>query len=178
MHFRAVYRLCVVTFSLHYWLEHLTCCYSMSAILLIWQYNTVIIVKYSAVRYSTVQYSTIKNITIHCCVQIVCCGFQFVLQFATFNFLLQYVCRSVDCQLNLHWILLNQLCIQNYRALYWLQLWGIRTIFHRALHYQSLCLYVETSVERYVRWLYAKYLQKFTVPYNCSVYAKLIELLT
>ena len=28
-----------------------------------------------------------------------CCGFQFALQFVTFNLLLQYVCHSVDCQL-------------------------------------------------------------------------------
>ena len=75
------------------------------------------------------QYSTVQ-----CCILTVCCGFQFVLQFATFNLLLHYVCLSVDCQLTLHWILLIQLNIQNYRALCWLQLWGIGTIFHRALH--------------------------------------------
>jgi len=39
------------------------------------------------------------QLTVQCCIQTVCCGFQFALQFVTFNLLLQYACHSVDCQL-------------------------------------------------------------------------------
>ena len=42
---------------------------------------------------------SLVQLTVQCCMQTVCCGFQFALQFVTFNFLLQYVCHSVDCQL-------------------------------------------------------------------------------
>jgi hypothetical protein len=45
---------------------------------------------------------TSVQLTIQCCIQTVCCGFQFVLQFVTFNLLLQCVCHSVDCQLYCH----------------------------------------------------------------------------
>jgi len=41
---------------------------------------------------------SLVQLTVQCCIQSVCCGFQFVLQFVTFNLLLQYVCHSVDCQ--------------------------------------------------------------------------------
>jgi len=43
---------------------------------------------------------SLVQLTVQCCIQTVCCGFQFVLQFVTFNFLLQYVCHSVDCQMH------------------------------------------------------------------------------
>jgi len=39
------------------------------------------------------------QLTVQCCIQTVCRGFQFALQFVSFNLLLQYVCLSVDCQL-------------------------------------------------------------------------------
>jgi len=39
------------------------------------------------------------QLTVQDCIQTVCCGSQFVLQFVTFNLLSQYVCHSVDCQL-------------------------------------------------------------------------------
>ena len=42
---------------------------------------------------------SLVQMTVQCCIQTVCCGFQFTLQFVTFNLLLQYVCHSVDCQL-------------------------------------------------------------------------------
>jgi len=42
---------------------------------------------------------SLVQLTVQCCIQTVCCGFQFVLQFVTFNLLLRYVCHSVDCQL-------------------------------------------------------------------------------
>jgi len=42
---------------------------------------------------------SLVQLTVQCCVQTVCCGFYFALQFVTFNLLLQYVCHSVDCQL-------------------------------------------------------------------------------
>ena len=42
---------------------------------------------------------SLVQLTVQCCIQTVCCGFQFALQFVTFNLLLQYVCHSVDCQL-------------------------------------------------------------------------------
>ena len=42
---------------------------------------------------------SLVQLTVQCCIQAVCCGFQFALQFVTFNLLLQYVCHSVDCQL-------------------------------------------------------------------------------
>jgi len=42
---------------------------------------------------------SLVQLTVQCCIQAVCCGFQFVLQFVTFNLLLQYVCLSVHCQL-------------------------------------------------------------------------------
>ena len=54
LQYSAVYRLCVVAFSLHYSLEHLTCCYSMSVVLFCSQYSTV-----------------------QSCIQIVYSGFQF-----------------------------------------------------------------------------------------------------
>ena len=40
-----------------------------------------------------------NQLTVQCCIQTECCGFQFTLQFVTFNWLLQYVCHSVECQL-------------------------------------------------------------------------------
>ena len=43
---------------------------------------------------------SLVQLTVQCCIQTVCCGFQFALQFVTFNLLLQYVCHSVDCQLH------------------------------------------------------------------------------
>ena len=42
---------------------------------------------------------SLVQLTAQCCIQTVCCGFQFVLQYGTFNLLLQYVCRSGDGQL-------------------------------------------------------------------------------
>ena len=42
---------------------------------------------------------SLVQLTVQCCIQTVCCGFQFALQFVTFNLLLQYVCHSVNCQL-------------------------------------------------------------------------------
>ena len=42
---------------------------------------------------------SLVQLTVQCCIQTVCCGFQFALQFVTFNLLLQNVCRSVNCQL-------------------------------------------------------------------------------
>jgi len=39
------------------------------------------------------------QLTVQCCIQTVCCGFEFALQLVTFNLLLQYVCHSVQCQL-------------------------------------------------------------------------------
>ena len=42
---------------------------------------------------------SLVQLTVQCCIQTVCCGFQFTLQFLTFNLLLHYVCHSVDCQL-------------------------------------------------------------------------------
>ena len=44
---------------------------------------------------------SLVQLTVQCCIQTVCCGFQFAIQFVTLNLLLQYVCRSVDCQLKL-----------------------------------------------------------------------------
>jgi hypothetical protein len=42
---------------------------------------------------------SLDQLTVQCCIQTVCCGFQFVLQFVTFKLLLKYVCHSVDCHL-------------------------------------------------------------------------------
>jgi len=42
---------------------------------------------------------SLVQLTVQCCIQTMCCGFQFTLQFVTFNLLLQYVCHSVDFQL-------------------------------------------------------------------------------
>ena len=42
---------------------------------------------------------SLVQLTVQCCIQTVCCGFQFALQFVSFNLLLEYVCHSVDCQL-------------------------------------------------------------------------------
>ena len=42
---------------------------------------------------------SLVQLKVQCCKQTVCCGFQFSLQFVTFNLLLQYVCHSADCQL-------------------------------------------------------------------------------
>jgi hypothetical protein len=42
---------------------------------------------------------SLVQLTVQCCIQTVCCGFQLVVEFVTFSFLLQYVCHSVDCQL-------------------------------------------------------------------------------
>jgi hypothetical protein len=79
---RVLYTDCVVAFSLCYRLQYLACCYSISVIQL-------------TVRYIV----SLVQLTVQCCIQTVCCGFQFVLQFVRFSFLLQYVCHSVDCQL-------------------------------------------------------------------------------
>ena len=38
------------------------------------------------------------QLTVQCCIQTMCCCFQFALDFVTFKLLLQYVCHSVDCQ--------------------------------------------------------------------------------
>ena len=74
--YNAVYRVCVLAFSLLYSLKHLTSCYSMSVIYL---------------ADSTVKYSRIYQSTVQCCIQTVSCGFQLALQLETFNLLLQYV---------------------------------------------------------------------------------------
>jgi len=42
---------------------------------------------------------SLVQLTVQCCIQTVFCGFQFALQFVTFNSLLQYVCHLVGCQL-------------------------------------------------------------------------------
>ena len=42
---------------------------------------------------------SLVQLTVECCIQTVCCGFQFALQFVTFKLLLLYVRHSVDCQL-------------------------------------------------------------------------------
>jgi len=42
---------------------------------------------------------SLVQLTVQCCIQTVCCGFQFALQFVTFNLLLEYVSHSVYCQL-------------------------------------------------------------------------------
>ena len=42
---------------------------------------------------------SLVQLTVQCCIQTVCCGFQFALQFVTFNLLLQFVCHSAECQL-------------------------------------------------------------------------------
>jgi hypothetical protein len=42
---------------------------------------------------------SLVQLTVQCCIQTTYCGCVFVLQFVTFNWLLQYVCHSVDCQL-------------------------------------------------------------------------------
>jgi len=42
---------------------------------------------------------SLMQLTVQCCIQTVCCGFQFALHVVTFNLLLQHVCHSVDCQL-------------------------------------------------------------------------------
>jgi len=42
---------------------------------------------------------SLVQLTVECCTQTVCCGFQFALKFVTFNLLLHYVRHSVDCQL-------------------------------------------------------------------------------
>ena len=44
---------------------------------------------------------SLVQLTVKCCIPIMCCGFQFALEFVTFNLLLKYVCHSVDCQLYL-----------------------------------------------------------------------------
>jgi len=36
---------------------------------------------------------------VQCCIQTLCFGFQFVLQFGTFKLLFQYICHSVECRL-------------------------------------------------------------------------------
>jgi len=45
---------------------------------------------------------SLVQLTVQYCIQTVCYGFQFVLQFVTFNLMLQDVCHSVDCQLCCH----------------------------------------------------------------------------
>ena len=42
------------------------------------------------------------QLTVQFCIQTVCCGFQFALQFVTFKLLLQYVCHSAECKLYCH----------------------------------------------------------------------------
>ena len=42
---------------------------------------------------------SLVQLTVQGCIQAVCCGFQYALEFVTLNLLLQYDCRSVDCQL-------------------------------------------------------------------------------
>jgi hypothetical protein len=42
---------------------------------------------------------SLVQLKVQFCIQTVCCGFHFALQFVTFNFLLQYICHSADCQL-------------------------------------------------------------------------------
>jgi hypothetical protein len=42
---------------------------------------------------------SLVQLTVECCTQAVCCGFQFAIGFVTLNLLLQYVCHSADCQL-------------------------------------------------------------------------------
>jgi len=42
---------------------------------------------------------SLVQLTVQYCIQTVFCGFQFALLFIKFNLLLQYVCHSVDCQL-------------------------------------------------------------------------------
>jgi hypothetical protein len=41
---------------------------------------------------------SLLQLTVQCCIQTVCCGFQFSLQFGTYKLMLQYVCHSVECQ--------------------------------------------------------------------------------
>ena len=41
---------------------------------------------------------SLVQLTVQCCIQTLCCGFQFAIQFVTLNLLSQYVCHSVDCQ--------------------------------------------------------------------------------
>ena len=41
---------------------------------------------------------SLVQLTVECCTQTVCCGFQFALEFVTFNLLLRYVCHSIDGQ--------------------------------------------------------------------------------
>jgi hypothetical protein len=36
---------------------------------------------------------SLVQLTVQCYIQVVCCGFQFALQFITFNLLLEYVCH-------------------------------------------------------------------------------------
>ena len=42
---------------------------------------------------------SLVQLTVQCCIQTLCCGIQFALQFGRFNLLLQYICHSLDRQL-------------------------------------------------------------------------------
>ena len=48
-----------------------------------------------------------------CCIQTVCCGFQFALQIGTFNLLLQYVCHFVH--LTVHYSLYSKVLYSTLR---------------------------------------------------------------
>jgi len=41
---------------------------------------------------------SLVQLTVQCYIETECCGFQFALQFGTFNLLLQYISHSVNCQ--------------------------------------------------------------------------------
>jgi len=52
----------------------------------------------SVVQLTVSSIVSLVQLTAQCCIQTVCCGFQFALQFVRFSLLLQYGCHSVDCQ--------------------------------------------------------------------------------
>ena len=107
-------------------------------------------VQYSTVQYSAVQYSAVYRVWVvafslhyssHQC-------FQHVSPFYSLSAFQMTVCHL---QLDV----IEPIKYNELLSLF-LHLRGIRTKFHRALLQLSLCKYVETFIDRYVRCIYAK----------------------
>ena len=53
----------------------------------------------SVIQLNFVSTVSLVRMRVKCCILTGCSGFQFSLQFVTFNLLLQYDCHSADCQM-------------------------------------------------------------------------------
>jgi len=137
-HYSAVYRLCVVVFSLvqltvQCFIQTVCCGVQFgsaeSTVLytdcVLWRSVCITVCNISLAFTIYLSFKLCVNctlnlfhLTVQCCVQTLCCGIWFALQFVTFNFLLRHV-SFVWLSLSLHWLLINQYILQNYVALYW-----------------------------------------------------------